>query len=69
MILHVYKTIYVPSIMFERVEICGRDSIGHGHQSSLALFIWLWSCDYLWRFPQTFSIFWNIFPPESSFLK
>ena len=43
----------------------GSLSIGHGHQSSFASFIWLWHCDYLWRFPQTFFTLWPLIPSKS----
>ncbi|CAA0356795.1 unnamed protein product [Arabidopsis thaliana] len=46
--------------------IDGSLSIGHGHQSSFASFIWLWHCDYLWRFPQTFFTLWPLIPSKSS---
>ncbi|KAL9285888.1 hypothetical protein AtEden1_Chr4g0279531 [Arabidopsis thaliana] len=46
--------------------IDGHVSVGHGHQSTFASFIWLWPCDYLWRFPQTFFTLWPLFPSKSS---
>ncbi|CAL9232224.1 unnamed protein product [Arabidopsis halleri] len=47
----------------------GRELIGRGNQSSLASFLWLWSCEYLWRVRQTFSGILNLFLTASSFLE
>ena len=52
------------SSLFESL-ICGCDLIER-HQSSLPMFLWLWPCDYLWRFRQILSGIWNIFPPAVS---